>query len=205
METENDTELLRRIAAGDDRAGQVLHKRYEQRMQQFVRWRMALLAPDLRRRLDPEDVVQESWLTVVAKADKYQGGDQFFLWVRRICHDQVITALRRHLAAKRDVNLEAHSLMEGDSSGVLVEHLVGSVTRPSSVARREELRQIVMSKIQQMDTKDREVLMLRHFEELSNGEVAELLTLSAQAASIRYRRALQRLGEIAADLEHWIE
>jgi len=74
--------------------------------------------------------------------------------------------------------------------------LVGDQSSPSQAALREERRTLLEQAIEQMDPIDREVLALRHFEELSNGEVAEILGLQPTAASNRYIRALERLKQI---------
>jgi len=76
--------------------------------------------------------------------------------------------------------------------------LVGQFTSPSGAAARADMLTLVQTAIEQMDPIDREVLALRHFEELTNSEVAEALGIEQKAASIRYVRALRRLKEILA-------
>ncbi|MEI6785051.1 MAG: sigma-70 family RNA polymerase sigma factor, partial [Verrucomicrobiota bacterium] len=78
--------------------------------------------------------------------------------------------------------------------------LVGAFTSPSGAAARADLLGLVKTAIEQMDPLDREVLALRHFEELSNSEVAETLGIEQKAASIRYIRALRRLKEVLAQM-----
>ena len=93
----------------------------------------------------------------------------------------------------------AHS----QASFSIARHLVGQVTSPSGAAIREEQVCRLREALDTMDETDREVLALRHFEHLSNTEVAEVLNLSVTAASNRYVRALSRLGDILSDMQEF--
>ena len=79
---------------------------------------------------------------------------------------------------------------------VLAAQLLGNITSPSRAAEREERKMKLDQALSKIDELDREVLALRHFEQLSNQETSKLLELSPTAASNRYVRALKRLKQI---------
>jgi RNA polymerase sigma-70 factor (ECF subfamily) len=91
------------------------------------------------------------------------------------------------------------------TSAALAAQLLGRDTRPSVAAIRAERQRRLQEALNAMDLLDREVLVLRHFEELTNAEVARELHLQESAASKRYIRALHRLKEILASLPGGIE
>ena len=93
----------------------------------------------------------------------------------------------------------AAAYSQATSASVAIQ-LVGAFTSPSGAAARADVFGLVKNAIEQMDALDREVLALRHFEELTNSEVAETLGIEQKAASIRYIRALRRLKEILAQV-----
>ena len=95
--------------------------------------------------------------------------------------------------------------LPGASSAVLAAQLLGRDTRPSVAATRAERQRRLQEALNTMDLVDREVLVLRHFEELTNAEVARELGLQDSAASKRYIRALRKLKEILAALPGGIE
>jgi len=119
------------------------------------------------------------------------------VWMRQITWQTLIDTHRRHLVAKaRNVNQEVSRVPgAGATSASLAAQLVGQLTSPSQAAIREERLQRVRSALDAMDEIDREVLALRHFEQLTNNEVAEVLGLQKAAASNRYVRALSRLKD----------
>lgn len=153
----------------------------------------------LARRLDPSDVLQEAYLNARQRIDQLD--ERFahapFLWLRQIAEQTLIDLHRRHLGAeRRSVTKEFYlSGAPGPqtTSLALADLLAADDPSPSGAAMREERRTQLNAALDQMDPIDREVLALRHGEELSNAEVAELLSLTPTAASNRYIRALQRL------------
>src|SRR5262249_61167484 len=107
---------------------------------------------------------------------------------------------RHHLGAQmRDAGQEV-SLCRGAlpaaSSAALAQQLLAGLTSPTQAAVREEMRLRLQEALNSMDPIDREVVVLRHFEELSNVEAAEVLGIEPPAASKRYIRALRRLKAI---------
>jgi RNA polymerase sigma-70 factor (ECF subfamily) len=124
----------------------------------------------------------------------------FFLWLRFLTGQRLLRVHRQHLGAeKRDVGREV-SLYRGAlpeaTSAALAAQLLGRDTRPSEAAIRAERQIRLQEALNSMDQIDREVLALRHFEHLTNGEVARVLGLQEAAAAKRYVRALKRLRQI---------
>ena len=196
----DDTQtLLRRACEGDQTALGELLARQRDRLRLMVRLR---LDRRLQGRIDPSDVIQESCLEAVERFPEY-ARDQampFFLWLRFLTAQKLLVLHRRHLGAQardagREVSLYRGALPEA-SSAVLAAQLVGHRTTPSQAAMRAEMQLRLQDALNSMDPIDREVLTLRHFEQLTNGETAKVLGLRESAASQRYARALLRLKEI---------
>ena len=124
----------------------------------------------------------------------------FFLWLRQLTGQKLIDLHRQHLGAKmRDAGQEV-SLYRGAlpqaSSVSLAAQLLGKLTAPSQAAIKAETRLLVQEALNSMDPIDREVLALKHFEQLSTTEIADVLGLSKAGAGSRYLRAIKRLREI---------
>jgi RNA polymerase sigma-70 factor (ECF subfamily) len=197
-----NTGLLERALGGDCAALAELFQRHRGRLEQMVRLR---LDHRLRGRLDPADVLQEAYLDVTRRFGEYRRDPSmpFFLWLRLLTGQRLIDLHRQHLGTKmRDAGLEV-SLHHGDfppaSSASLAELLLGRLTTPSRAAIRAETQLRVQEALNAMDAIDREVLVLRHFEMLSNEETAQVLGLKPSAASNRHLRAVKRLKEIIAE------
>jgi RNA polymerase sigma-70 factor (ECF subfamily) len=159
----------------------------------------------LAGRVDADDVLQESYLAAAKRIDYYSAGgfDSPFLWLRVVVQQTMIDIHRRHLLAQsRDAGREVaiFATYPQATSETLAIHLVGDWTSPSQAAARVEMVDKVQAAIATMNSVDQEVLALRHFEELTNAEVAQTLGIEPKAASLRYVRALRRLKEILADL-----
>jgi RNA polymerase sigma-70 factor (ECF subfamily) len=164
------------------------------------------LDPRLSGRVEPEDVVQEAYLEVSRRLEQFLDAPDvsFFVWVRQITYQCMIGVQRRHFGEKRSPRREVRYRAGGDQSQAtfsIARQLVGGLTSPSRGAIREELIQKVREGLDAMDEIDREVLALRHFEHMTNAEVAETLDLSPSAASNRHVRALGRLGEILTSMD----
>jgi RNA polymerase sigma-70 factor (ECF subfamily) len=178
-----------------------LFDRHRDRLRRLIRLR---LDRRLQGRLDPSDVLQETYLEVARRAPEYRARPAMapFLWLRYLTVQKLLELHRRHLGARmrgagQEVALHRGAWPQATSES-LAAMLLGRLTSPTLAARRVELRLRMQEVLDTMDPTDREVLTLRHFEELSNGEVAEVLGLTATAASNRYIRALQRLREALA-------
>jgi RNA polymerase sigma-70 factor, ECF subfamily len=156
------------------------------------------------RRVDASDVVQEVLLKASERLADYlkSPGLPFHLWLRQIAQDHVIDAHRKHrVAGSRSVDREAPmaSKFADRSSIELLAGLRDPSPTPAAAALRRELERRFQEAIGELDELDREVILLRHFEQLSNGEVAEALGLSEPAAGMRHLRALRRLRAILGE------
>jgi RNA polymerase sigma-70 factor (ECF subfamily) len=164
------------------------------------------LDPRLASRVDEDDVLQESYLEVRRRLGdfraRYAGRMPIGLWFRLVTGQRLIDLHRHHIgAAARDASLEValhRGAVPWADSASLAAQLLGKLTAASRAAVRAEQRLIVQEALNSMDPIDREVLVLRHFEQLSNDEVALLLGLKKTAASQRYVRALIRLKRTLA-------
>jgi RNA polymerase sigma-70 factor, ECF subfamily len=189
-------ELVRRAAGGEEAALVELFSGYRSRL-----WRMIQLRLDrrLQGRVDPSDVLQDAFVDVAEKLPEYalSSALPFALWLRMVVGERILRIHRHHLgAAMRDVGREI-SLHRGAfpeaSSASLAAQLLGQITSPSLAALKAEMRLMLHRVLDAMDPIDREVIALRHFEELRNDEVAAVLGLTKAGASKRYVRAMLRL------------
>jgi RNA polymerase sigma-70 factor (ECF subfamily) len=195
-------DLLSRARAGDPGALAALFDLYRARLRHMVRLR---LDRRLAGRLDPDDVLQEAYLEADRRLADYLRDPAIppFLWLRLVTGQKLTDLHRHHLGARmRDAGMEV-SLHRGAvpqaSSVSLAELLLGRLTSPTRAAQRAEMQRRLQEALNAMDPIDREVLVLRHFEELSNAETAQVLGLEKTAASNRYIRALKRLKRAMTD------
>jgi RNA polymerase sigma-70 factor, ECF subfamily len=165
----------------------------------------------LQGRIDASDVLQEAYITAsVQLADYLQNPSlPFFLWLRLVTGQKMVALHRHHLGvhardADREISLFRGALPEA-TSAALAAQLLGRDTRPSEAAIRAERRLRLQEALNNMDPLDREILALRHFEQLSNAEAAQVLDLRESTASKRYVRALERLKEILRSMPGGLE
>jgi len=202
-EAEDTRELVAGVRAGDRAAVDRLFARHRDALRRLIELR---LDRAVRRRVDASDIVQESLVEAHRRLDAYLAGDAmpFHLWLRRIALDRIVDAHRRHrVARRRSVDRErALSAPRPDdrSSLDLLRELTDRQATPAAAALRKELARRFQGAIEQLGDDDREVIVMRHFEGLSNQEVATALELSEPAAGMRHLRALRRLrGVLDAD------
>ncbi len=193
-----DGDLLLRIEGGDERAMTELFTHHRERLRQMIRLR---LDRRLQGRIDSSDVLQDTYLEVARRAREYVARPDVppFIWLRYLTGQTLLALHRHHLKvhmrdAGQEVSLRHRATPQANSVS-LAEMLLGRLTSPSRAARRAEMQLKLQETLNAMEPFDREVLALRHFEELSNGEVAQVLGLTKTAASNRYIRALRRLKE----------
>jgi RNA polymerase sigma-70 factor (ECF subfamily) len=191
-------ERVRRLRGGDQQALAELFAHYRDQLRRMVALR---LDQRLNGRVSPSDVLQEAYIDALKRVQHYlDKPEQSFLgWLRLVVGQRLVDVHREHLEAQRRSASQEISLSLGGgpaaSSLCLAAHLVGPATSPSQAAIRNEALAQLEAALERMDPLDREVLALRHFEELSNTEVAEVLGIEKAAASKRYVRALGRLKE----------
>ena len=189
--------LLARLQGGDQSALAELFLRHRDRLRRMVELR---LDHRLAGRVSASDVLQEAYIDALKRVEHYfaKPGQPFFGWLRLVVGQRLADVHREHLAGKRDAGREVgmNRGVPGADSACLAACLVGNLTSPSHAAHRHETLTLLEESLNQMDPVDREVLVLRHFEELGNAETAELLGIQPAAASKRYVRALARLKQI---------
>jgi RNA polymerase sigma-70 factor (ECF subfamily) len=193
-------DLLAKARGGDDRVLGQLLLRFEPRLRRILAFH---LDPRLRARLDESDVLQEAFLEASQRFRGYveKPDMPFFLWVRFIACQRLDFLHRYHLGAKkRDARRE--KLLgdpwdtNGRTSAVLARNLLGRRTSPTQAAVRAESRKRIQEALEGMEPIDREVLVLRHFEQLTNAETARALGIQVSAASKRYMHALRAIKKV---------
>ncbi len=160
------------------------------------------LDPRVLSKVDSDDVLQDAFVEATRRIHEYldRPAVPVFVWLRQITLQTIIDAHRRYLGAKmRSVTQEVplyQGRMGDASSALLVSQLADSLTSPSRCAVRQEMLQDLRDALATLSEMDQEVLVLRHLEELSNNEVAQVLGIDRFAASKRYLRALERLRRV---------
>ena len=190
--------LLERLGTGDAEAWDQLLGQHRDELRRQIELR---LDRRLRRRVDPSDVVQEAQIEAVRRLPDYlqRRPMPFWLWLRKIAHERLIMAHRRHAGAGcrsvgRDVALPV------PSSAVLGQQLLAQGSSPSQGLRRQELVSRVRQAVAELSEADREMVLMRTFEQLTNQQAAAVLGIDPATASQRYGRALIRLRAILAGL-----
>jgi len=196
--TESGTQSSERLELNE------LFNRYRSRLRLMVHLR---LDRRLQARVDSSDVLQEAFLEAATRYEQYQSNPSMppFLWLRFLVGQQLVLMHRRHLgvkarAANREVSLFSGALPEADSQS-LAAALLGKLSSPSQVAMRAELQVRLQEALNSLDEIDREVLVLRHFEQLTNVETAQVLGLQERTASKRYVTALRRLKDALGGIQ----
>lgn len=187
--------FLERARRGDEGALPELIRAHEPRLLRMVGLRMD---PSLRARLDPADVVQEASVEALRRFPEWcaQSELSFHLWLRLVTAQALAQIHRRHLGAHmRDALREVRGpeARPGVSATSATDVLIASTTSPTLAARREELRARVLGALEELGDLDREIVVLRHYEGLTNEEAAAELAITPAAASKRFLRALVRL------------
>jgi RNA polymerase sigma-70 factor, ECF subfamily len=190
----NTARLLERVQAGDQQAFEQLFSCHRDYLRQVIGMR---LDPRLRPRLDPSDVVQETQMEAFRRLADYleRRPMSFRLWLRKTACERLLMMQRYHQkAARRSVDREVS--LPDRSSFQLVRQLLVNGSRPSERLNRAELARRVGKVLAQLSETDREIVLMRNLEALSNHEVAEVLQIEPAAASQRYGRALLRLRKL---------
>ena len=200
-EHEKTQQLLDGAQSGDADAVNRLMERHRDSVRRLVQMR---LDQKIQRRIDVSDVVQDVMIEVNRRLQKYLENPvmSFHLWIRQIAKDRIIDAHRRHrVSAKRSVDREQavvapagmhHSTMD------LCMQISDQELTPAAAATQQEMAKLVEGAIADLGEQDAEIIVMRHYEQLSNQEVAEVLQLSEPAASMRYLRAIRKLKQTLA-------
>jgi RNA polymerase sigma-70 factor, ECF subfamily len=208
-ETKENDELLRLASKGDPESWEALVGRSRARLRRMVAFR---LDQRLQGRVDPSDVLQDAYLEAWKDLGAYlqEPPMPFFLWLRSVAGSKLRELHRHHLGTqmrdpRREVSIRGGAMPETTTTAMAAE-LLGDLTRASEAAVRGEIKARLQDVLDTMDPLDREVLALRHFEQLSPAETARVLGIKEKAAGMRYVRALRRLKTILTDLGgDWLE
>jgi RNA polymerase sigma-70 factor (ECF subfamily) len=194
-------DLLRRARAGDAAALDALFARHRERLRRMVEMR---LDRRLQARVDASDVIQDACVDALTRLEEYLREPRLplFLWLRLVVGERLMKVHRHHLGAQmrdagREVSLYRGALPQA-SSAALAAQLLGKHTSPTQAAVRAERLLRLQEALNALDPLDREILSLRHFEELTAAEAALVLDIKEDAAAKRYVRALKRLRQILA-------
>jgi RNA polymerase sigma-70 factor (ECF subfamily) len=200
--------LLKRARGGDRAALDELFVRHRDRLQRMVEMRLDWR---LQTRIDASDVIQDAYLEVTTRLDGYFHDPKlpFFLWVRLVVGEQLTNLHRQHLGAqmrdaRREVSLYNAALPEA-SSAALAAQLLGKHTSPTEAAVRAERVLRMQEALNGLEPIDREIISLRHFEQLTRSEAAQVLGIEEAAAAKRYIRAMKRLKTALAALPGGLE
>jgi RNA polymerase sigma-70 factor (ECF subfamily) len=200
--------LLTRAAGGDLDAWGALLAQNAERLRRVASFR---LNPQLQGRIDAADVLQETFVAATERRAEFfaEPGRSLFLWLRWMVGNTLLDLHRHHLDAQmRDPRREQAFGGVGDAGGgdasdatrdALAAQLTCGVTGPATAARRGEVYARLNEALGRMDPTDREVLALRHYEQLTSAETAQVLGIQERAAAKRYGRALERLRELLAE------
>jgi len=196
-----DAELsaLRNAGANRDEALGELFEQHRRRLLRMIHVRMDAR---VKERVGASDVLQDTYLEISRRIGDYLANPNmpFFLWLRFLTAQKLAALHRHHVGTKkRDVRKQVpidRAAFPAASSAVLADRLLARGESPSHVAVRAEMRRQVEEALDEMRPGDREVLVMRHFEEMSNVETAEELSIDTSAASKRYLRAVERLRQI---------
>ena len=202
-ESDEVSGLIRRAAAGEEAALRELFSRHRDRLKRMVHLR---LSRRLAGRVDDSDILQDAYLEAARRLEEYLREPKlpFFLWLRHLTALKLVEVHRRHLGTQlRDADLEVtlhRGMLPLADSVSLAAQLLGTLTTPSQALIKAETRLLVQEALNSMDPIDREVLALKHFEQLSMAEIAEVLGLSKAGAGSRYLRAIKKLREILSQI-----
>ena len=190
--------LLEQAQAGDAKALEQLFRDHRAYL-----WRVVVMhmGKQLHSRVDASDIVQETQMVAAKRLSDYLERQPlpFRLWLRQIAQDQLVMAYRRHLGAERR-SLRREVALSERSSLLLARQLAGGAPSPSQQAARAEQARCVRQALLRLSPADRNVLMLRNYEQLAFDEIAYVLRIEAATARKRYGRALLRLGKIVCDI-----
>ena len=194
----NENELLHLVRRGDEAALTLVFTRYRERLRRMIQVRMN---PRLQGRLDASDVVQDTYVEAARTLQKFVQDPQLpiYFWLRQLAHEKLIAAHRRHLEAqKRDASrdLSLHGMALNATSEAVAFELISQRSSPSEAMQKKSQRRELTLALEELEPLDREILTLKHFEQLTNREVSRLLEVSYEMVKKRYIRALDKLERL---------
>lgn len=194
----DDLDLLQNSLSGKEAGLNEVLLKHRDRLKRMIALRMN---NKLQGRLDASDVVQDTFVEAARALDAYLADPKLpvFLWLRHLAGEKLIQAHRRHLGAQKR-NAEREQRIFGGTPAAtsmsLAIQLAGKMTSPSKIVEKKEATDQLMEALEGMNDVDREILTLRHFEQLSSRETATVLDMNYEAVKKRYVRALAKLQSI---------
>ena len=198
MLTRTESNIIERLKVGGENAFAEYFASNRPRLREFVD---RLIRPKLAARVDGSDIMQEAFIRARQQFDNYIQNPRIsaYNWLKRICEQALMRAYERHIGTgKRSIASEETSFVESDLETDLVAQFHPRIhtSTPSSIVRRQELREYVVNAVREMSDLDRSIIASVHHHGRNLAESAEELGISYEAAKKRYRRAMQRLGKI---------
>lgn len=198
MHNDLPAEEIVRLRAGDAAAVGALLARYRERLRRAIAWR---LDRRLGKRLDVSDVLQETYAVAVRRLPEYLERSEMplDLWLLWLAREQVLTAHRRHLGAEQRTLGRELPALPVDSSACLVQGLLAREPSPSKAVVAAEAAERLRRALGHLEDDERDLILWKHFEQMSHREMAHLLGITEAAASKRYLRALEKLRQLIVD------
>ena len=203
LEDSATEELLILAGRGDRVARDRLLAQHRGRLRQMIAVR---LDRRLAARIDPSDVVQETLAQAAERLADYIESRPvpFYPWLRKLAFDRLIDLHRRHVRAqKRSVTREEPQMMTlpDESAMELANRLLSRGSSPMAQLLRAEQKGRVQSALLHLPPRDREILILRHLEQLSIAEISAVLEITEGAVKLRQLRALERFRDLLSHEE----
>lgn len=193
---DDDLSMKLNLALDDPDVWKQIESEMRPRLRRMADFRLSC---HVQGRLDASDVIQDAFLEAFQRLPEFLRCEElpFYVWLRALTLQRLSITHRQHLGvqardARKEVAFE-YGLLNDASSAMLISQVLQTSDSPSKAVARDEQRMAVERALMELDPLDREILILRHFEELTNSEIASALNLSPSAATNRYVRALQRL------------
>ncbi|MDB4777907.1 sigma-70 family RNA polymerase sigma factor [bacterium] len=194
----DDLDLLRNSLGGSEEGLNEVLMKHRERLRRMIALRMN---DKLQGRLDASDVIQDTFVEASRALDAYLANPKLpvFLWLRHLAGEKLIQAHRKHLGAQKRTAEREQRIWGGTPAATsmsLAIQLAGKMTTPSKIAAKNEATDQLMVALESMNEVDREILTLRHFEQLTSRETATVLDMNYEAVKKRYVRALAKLQTI---------
>lgn len=195
MSETNELKQLKQVADGDEQALASMFTACRERLRPVITFR---LDKRLSRRVDADDILQEVFIDAAKRQRHFDPAGSFFVWLRLVAIQTIATIHKRHFGVQnRDIRREVATESPASSTSIaMADRFLDSLTSPSQAAMRQELGEQLRQALSDISSTDQEIIAMRHFEDLSNREIAEALEIEQDAASIRYVRAIRRLKSI---------
>jgi RNA polymerase sigma-70 factor (ECF subfamily) len=207
IQTSCDQQLIAHAVFGNPAAREELFDRHRGRLRKMVELR---LDRRLQSRLDPSDLIQDVYKKMARSIAHYREQSEvpFYFWLRALACEKLLSVHRRHLRTRSrtpaaEVSLHREALPQV-SSATLAQQLLGAASsnRPAQLA---EIQAKLQDALNKLDPIDREIIVLRYFEEMTEAEVGQLLGIQKAAATRRYVRAVRRLRDALAGFRGFFE